>query len=176
MPTGYALPSELLTAIFCWLLAVSLWLLAKATASVTAPCRDARSVRPLCQSETMSVVWLLAIGEDRSYLSHQSHQSARVPSQQLTANTFTYLYGEIRPISFFLEYPRGESQISTWIFFIFHVGANHFFRSFISFFRSFISFLRRIFYSPPGDFEISTWKPLFPDRVPYRYVVDSKLL
>ena len=28
MPTGYALPSELLTAIFCWLLAVSIgcWL------------------------------------------------------------------------------------------------------------------------------------------------------
>ena len=44
---------------------------------------------------------------------------------------FTYLYGEIRPIPSFLEYPRGESQISTWIFFFFHVGANHFFRSFI---------------------------------------------
>ena len=29
-----------------WLLAFSCWLLARATASVTAPCRDARSVRP----------------------------------------------------------------------------------------------------------------------------------
>ena len=52
----------------------------------------------------------------------------------------------------------------------------HFFRSFISFLRSFISFLRRIFYSPRGDFEISTWKSLFPDMVLFRYVVGSKLL
>ena len=89
---------------------------------------------------------------------------------------FTYLYGGIRPIPSFLEYPRGKSQISTWIFFIPHVEANHFFRSFISFLRSFISFLGGIFYSPRGDFEISTWKSLFPDRVPFRYVVGSKLL
>ena len=43
----------------------------------------------------------------------------------LTSNLqppFTYLYGEIRPIPSFLEYPRGKSQISTWIFFFFHVG------------------------------------------------------
>ena len=39
--------------------------------------------------------------------------------------------GEIRPIPSFLEYPRGKSQISTWIFFIFHVGVIHFLRSFI---------------------------------------------
>ena len=38
---------------------------------------------------------------------------------------------EFRPIPSFLEYPRGESQISTWIFFIFHVGVIHFLRSFI---------------------------------------------
>ena len=62
------------------------------------------------------------------------------------------------------------------MFFIFHVGVIHFFRSFIWFFRSFISFLRRIFYSPRGDFEISTWKSLFPDTAPYRYVTNSKLL
>ncbi len=96
--------------------------------------------------------------------------------QQLTANTFTYLYGEIRPIPSFFEYPRGESQISTWIFFIFHVGVIHFFRSFISFLRSFISFLRRIFYSPRGDFKISTWKSVFTGTAPHRYVINSKLL
>ena len=79
------------------------------------------------------------------------------------------LYGEVCPILPFLEYPRGESQISTWIFLFFHVGVIHFF-------RSFISFLRRIFYSPRGDFEISTWKSLFPDTTPFRYVVGSKLL
>ena len=62
------------------------------------------------------------------------------------------------------------------MFFIFHVGVIHFFRSFISFLRSFISFLRGIFYSPRGDFEISTWKSLFPDMVLFRYVVGSKLL
>ena len=88
----------------------------------------------------------------------------------------TYLYGKTCPILSFLEYPRGESQISTWIFFIFHVGVIHFLRSFIWFFRSFISFLRGIFYSPRGDFEISTWKSLFPDIAPFRYVVCSKLL
>ena len=62
------------------------------------------------------------------------------------------------------------------MFFIFHVGVIHFFRSFISFLRSFISFLRRIFYSPRGDFETSTWKSLFSDTTPFRYVVGSKLL
>ena len=62
------------------------------------------------------------------------------------------------------------------MFFIFHVGVIHFFRSFISFLRSFISFLRRIFYSPRGNFEISTWKSLFPDTTPQRYVFGSKLL
>ena len=75
--------------------------------------------------------WLLAIG---------TIGAIRVIGS-LTSNLqplFTYLYGEIRPIPSFLEYPRGESQISTWMFFIFHVGAIHFFRSFISFFRSFI--------------------------------------
>ena len=56
------------------------------------------------------------------------------------------------------------------------MGANHFFRSFISFLRSFISFLRGIFYSPRGYFKISTWKSLFPDRAPFRYVFNSKLL
>ena len=30
--------------------------------------------------------------------------------------------------------------------------------------------------SPPGYFEISTWKSVFPDMVLYRHVVDSKLL
>ncbi|WP_461484691.1 hypothetical protein, partial [Porphyromonas asaccharolytica] len=29
---------------------------------------------------------------------------------------------------------------------------------------------------PRGDFEISTWRSLFPDMAPYRYVVGSKLL
>ena len=61
----------------------------------------------------------------------------------LTPCGFTYLYGEIRPISSIIEYPRGKSQISTWIFFIFHVGVIHFL-------RSFISFLRRIFSPPRG--------------------------
>ena len=56
------------------------------------------------------------------------------------------------------------------------MGVIHFFRSFISFLRSFISFLRGIFYSPRGDFETSTWKSLFPDTTPFRYVVSSKLL
>ena len=84
-------------------------------------------------------------------------------SVKLTFCCFTYLYEGIRPIPSFLEYPRGESQISTWMFFIFHVGVIHFF-------RSFISFLRRIFYSPRGDFEISRWKSLFPDTMPFRYV------
>ena len=44
---------------------------------------------------------------------------------------FTYLYREIRPILSVLEYPRGESQISTWMFLFFHVGVIHFLRSFI---------------------------------------------
>ena len=105
------------------------------------------------------------------YITCQSWISVR-----LTFCCFTYLYGGIRPTPPFLEYPRGESQISTWMFFIFHVSVFHFFRSFISFFRSFISFLRRIFYSPRGDFEISTWKSLFSDTAPYRYVINSKLL
>ncbi|WP_281673983.1 hypothetical protein, partial [Porphyromonas asaccharolytica] len=30
--------------------------------------------------------------------------------------------------------------------------------------------------SPRGDFEISTWKSLFPDTTPHRYVFGSKLL
>ena len=65
---------------------------------------------------------------------------------------------------------------TTWIFFLFHVGVKHFFRSFISFLRSFISFLRGIFYSPRGYFKISTWISLFPDTAPYRYVSNHKLL
>ena len=64
--------------------------------------------------------WLLAIGTIRVIGSLISNLS-----------TFTYLYGETRPIPSFLEYPRGKSQISTWIFFIFHVGVIHFLRSFI---------------------------------------------
>ena len=44
---------------------------------------------------------------------------------------FTYLYGEIRPIPAFCGFPRGDFEIATWMFFIPHVGANHFFRSFI---------------------------------------------
>ena len=44
---------------------------------------------------------------------------------------FTYLYGEIRPIPAFCGFPRGDFEIATWMFFISHVGANHFFRSFI---------------------------------------------
>ena len=103
--------------------------------------------------------WLLAIG---------TIGAIRVIGSLISnlQSPFTYLYREIRPIPSFLEYPRGKYQISTWIFFLPHVGANHFFRSFISFLRSFISFLRRIFYSPPGDFEISTWKSVFPDTAP----------
>ena len=33
----------------------------------------------------------------------------------LTPCGFTYLYGEIRPISSIIEYPRGDFGISTWI-------------------------------------------------------------
>ena len=29
---------------------------------------------------------------------------------------------------------------------------------------------------PRGHFKIPTWKSLFPDRVPYRYVAEFKLL
>ena len=52
------------------------------------------------------------------------------PPCTLTSNL--YLHNEeFRPIPSFLEYPRGKSEISTWIFFIFHVGVIHFLRSFI---------------------------------------------
>ena len=59
---------------------------------------------------------------------HPVHPEAPLSNLQ---SLFTYLYGKIRPIPSFLEYPRGESQISTWIFFIFHVGVIQFLRSFI---------------------------------------------
>ena len=68
--------------------------------------------------------WLLAIGTIGAIRVIGSLISNHQP-------LFTYLYGEIRPIPSFLEYPRGKSQISTWIFFIFHVGVIHFLRSFI---------------------------------------------
>ena len=57
---------------------------------------------------------------------------------------------EICPIPSFLESPRGKSQISTWIFFVFHVGVKKILRSFSSFFRSFIL-------CPRGGFSFSTW-------------------
>ena len=83
---------------------------------------------------------------------------------------------EIRPIPSFLEYPRGKSQISTWA--SKNSSEVSFDSSEVSFHSSEVLFRAYVedFPSPRGNFEISTWKSLFPDTAPQRYVFGSKLL
>ena len=78
-------------------------------------------------------------------------------SQQPIANSqspFTSLYGEIRPIPSFLEYPRGKSQISTWA--SKNSSEVSFDSSEVSFHSSEVLFRAHveIFSSLRGDFEI----------------------
>ena len=103
--------------------------------------------------------WLLAIG---------TIGAIRVIGSLISnlQSPFTYLYREIRPILFFLEYPRGYFSFSTW------ASKNSFEVSFdsseVSFHSSEVLFRAHVenFLFPRGHFEISTWKSLFPDTVP----------
>ena len=95
----------------------------------------------------------------------------------LTPCNFTYLYGGSP--SDFLHF-----RISTWKISNLHVDIFYFPRGRDSFSPKFHLIPPKSFFlphveiwaSPRGNFEISTWESLFPDIVPYRYVVDSKLL
>ena len=97
-------------------------------------------------------------------------------SVKLTFCCFTYLYGKIRPILSFLEYPRGKSQISTWA--SKNSSEVSFDSSEVSFHSSEVLFRAHVedFLFPRGDFEISRWKSLFSDTMPFRYVARPKLL
>ena len=101
-----------------------------------------------------------------------------IPSQLCTffRRGHTYLYGEICPIPSFLEYPRGHFLFSTWA--SKNSSEVSFDSSEVSFDSSEVLFRAHVknFPFPRGDFEISTWKSLFPDTAPFRYVVSSKLL
>ena len=101
------------------------------------------------------------------------------PPRSLISNLqslFTYLYGEIRPIPYFLEYPRGYFEISTWA--SKNSSEVSFDSSEVSFHSSEVLFRAHVedFLFPREDFETSTWKSLFSDTVPYRYVAVYKLL